>query len=37
MMASAPGREFKLVANLPYNVATSIITNLLIHPRSILH
>jgi 16S rRNA (adenine1518-N6/adenine1519-N6)-dimethyltransferase len=35
MMASAPGREFKLVANLPYNVATPIITNLLVHP--VLH
>jgi 16S rRNA (adenine1518-N6/adenine1519-N6)-dimethyltransferase len=35
MMASTPGRTFKLVANLPYNVATPIITNLLVHP--VLH
>jgi 16S rRNA (adenine1518-N6/adenine1519-N6)-dimethyltransferase len=28
-VAAAPGRQFKLVANLPYNVATPIITNLL--------
>jgi 16S rRNA (adenine1518-N6/adenine1519-N6)-dimethyltransferase len=27
-----PGRRLKLVANLPYNVATPIITNLLVHP-----
>ena len=33
MLASAPGRVFKLVANLPYNVATPIITNLLVHPE----
>ena len=33
MMAAAPGRVFKLVANLPYNVATPIITNLLVHPE----
>lgn len=26
---AAPGREFKLVANLPYNVATPVISNLL--------
>ena len=31
-LASAPGRSFKLVANLPYNVATPIISNLLVHP-----
>jgi 16S rRNA (adenine1518-N6/adenine1519-N6)-dimethyltransferase len=29
----AAGRQFKLVANLPYNVATPIITNLLLAPR----
>ena len=33
VMASDPGRVFKLVANLPYNVATPIITNLLVHPK----
>jgi 16S rRNA (adenine1518-N6/adenine1519-N6)-dimethyltransferase len=27
--AAGPGRQFKLVANLPYNVATPILTNLL--------
>jgi 16S rRNA (adenine1518-N6/adenine1519-N6)-dimethyltransferase len=34
---AAPGRQFKLVANLPYNVATPILTNLLagsLVPRS---
>jgi 16S rRNA (adenine1518-N6/adenine1519-N6)-dimethyltransferase len=31
---AAPGRRFKLVANLPYNVATPIITNLLALERS---
>lgn len=31
-LACAPSRVFKLVANLPYNVATPIITDLLIHP-----
>ena len=31
-MALAPCRAFKLVANLPYNVATPLIMNLLIHP-----
>jgi 16S rRNA (adenine1518-N6/adenine1519-N6)-dimethyltransferase len=31
-LAVAPDRKFKLVANLPYNVATPIITNLLVHP-----
>jgi 16S rRNA (adenine1518-N6/adenine1519-N6)-dimethyltransferase len=30
-LAVAPDRRFKLVANLPYNVATPVITNLLIH------
>jgi 16S rRNA (adenine1518-N6/adenine1519-N6)-dimethyltransferase len=29
----SPGRQFKLVANLPYNVATPIISNLLLAPR----
>jgi 16S rRNA (adenine1518-N6/adenine1519-N6)-dimethyltransferase len=28
-LAAAPGRQFKLVANLPYNVATPILSNLL--------
>ncbi len=28
-LAAAPGRRFKLVANLPYNVATPLISNLL--------
>jgi 16S rRNA (adenine1518-N6/adenine1519-N6)-dimethyltransferase len=32
-LAVAPGRRLKLVANLPYNVATPIITNLLVHPE----
>jgi 16S rRNA (adenine1518-N6/adenine1519-N6)-dimethyltransferase len=32
-METAPGKVFKLVANLPYNVATPIITNLLVHPE----
>jgi 16S rRNA (adenine1518-N6/adenine1519-N6)-dimethyltransferase len=31
-LAGAPGRAFKLVANLPYNVATPIVGNLLVHP-----
>jgi 16S rRNA (adenine1518-N6/adenine1519-N6)-dimethyltransferase len=31
-LASAPSRSFKLVANLPYNVATPVIMNLLVHP-----
>jgi 16S rRNA (adenine1518-N6/adenine1519-N6)-dimethyltransferase len=30
-LAAAPDRRFKLVANLPYNVATPLITNLLVH------
>ena len=29
---SAPDKVFKLVANLPYNVATPIVSNLLVHP-----
>ena len=31
-LAVAPDRTFKLVANLPYNVATPVISNLLVHP-----
>lgn len=31
-LAIAPDRVFKLVANLPYNIATPLITNLLVHP-----
>jgi 16S rRNA (adenine1518-N6/adenine1519-N6)-dimethyltransferase len=31
-LAAEPGRPFKLVANLPYNVATPVISNLLVHP-----
>lgn len=32
-MAALPDRPFKLVANLPYNVATPAISNLLVHPE----
>ncbi len=32
-LAVAPDRRFKLVANLPYNVATPIVGNLLVHPE----
>lgn len=32
-LAVAPSRRFKLVANLPYNIATPIVTNLLVHPE----
>jgi 16S rRNA (adenine1518-N6/adenine1519-N6)-dimethyltransferase len=32
-IASSPGKVFKLVANLPYSIATPIITNLLVHPE----
>ncbi len=32
-LAVAPDRKFKLVANLPYNVATPIVGNLLVHPE----
>ncbi|WP_422928147.1 16S rRNA (adenine(1518)-N(6)/adenine(1519)-N(6))-dimethyltransferase RsmA [Singulisphaera sp. PoT] len=32
-LAISPDKQFKLVANLPYNVATPIISNLLIHPE----
>ncbi len=31
-LASDPARRFKLVANLPYNIATPLISNLLVHP-----
>lgn len=31
-LAVSPARRFKLVANLPYNVGTPIISNLLVHP-----
>jgi 16S rRNA (adenine1518-N6/adenine1519-N6)-dimethyltransferase len=31
-LAAAPGRRLKLVANLPYHIATPIVTNLLVHP-----
>jgi len=30
-LSALPGRPFKLVANLPYNVATPLISNLLLH------
>lgn len=33
-LAAGPGRSFKLVANLPYNVATPVITNLLALDRA---
>jgi 16S rRNA (adenine1518-N6/adenine1519-N6)-dimethyltransferase len=32
-LAVSPDRRLKLVANLPYNVATPIISNLLVHPE----
>jgi 16S rRNA (adenine1518-N6/adenine1519-N6)-dimethyltransferase len=32
-LAAAPGRRLKLVANLPYHIATPIVTNLLVHPE----
>lgn len=32
-LAVSPDRKFKLVSNLPYNVATPIISNLLVHPE----
>jgi 16S rRNA (adenine1518-N6/adenine1519-N6)-dimethyltransferase len=32
-LAVSPEKRLKLVANLPYNVATPIITNLLVHPE----
>jgi 16S rRNA (adenine1518-N6/adenine1519-N6)-dimethyltransferase len=32
-LAAMPGRRLKLVANLPYNIATPLIVNLLVHPE----
>ena len=32
-LAEAGGRRLKLVANLPYNIATPLIVNLLVHPE----
>lgn len=32
-LATGPDRKLKLVANLPYNVATPILSNLLVHPE----
>src|SRR4051812_15774124 len=32
-LEAGPDRRLKLVANLPYNVATPVITNLLVHPE----
>jgi 16S rRNA (adenine1518-N6/adenine1519-N6)-dimethyltransferase len=32
-LAGKTGKSFKLVANLPYQVATPVITNLLVHPE----
>jgi len=32
-LAVSPEKRFKLVANLPYNVATPILSNLLVHPE----
>jgi 16S rRNA (adenine1518-N6/adenine1519-N6)-dimethyltransferase len=32
-LAAAPGRRLKLVANLPYQIATPLVTNLLVHPE----
>jgi 16S rRNA (adenine1518-N6/adenine1519-N6)-dimethyltransferase len=32
-LAAGPDRRFKLVANLPYNIATPLMTNLLVHPE----
>jgi 16S rRNA (adenine1518-N6/adenine1519-N6)-dimethyltransferase len=32
-LAAGPDRKLKVVANLPYQVATPVITNLLVHPR----
>lgn len=32
-LAVAPHRRLKLVANLPYHIATPIVTNLLVHPE----
>jgi 16S rRNA (adenine1518-N6/adenine1519-N6)-dimethyltransferase len=32
-LAAAPGRRLKLVANLPYNIATPVLSNLLLAPQ----
>src|SRR5947208_13513388 len=32
-LAAGTGQRFKVVANLPYNVATPVIANLLVHPE----
>ena len=32
-LAAAPGRRLKLVANLPYNIATPVLSNLLLAPH----
>jgi len=32
-LAAGPDRRFKLVANLPYHVATPVVSNLLVHPE----
>jgi 16S rRNA (adenine1518-N6/adenine1519-N6)-dimethyltransferase len=32
-LAGGPGRRFKVVANLPYHIATPVISNLLVHPE----
>src|SRR4029077_8030537 len=32
-LSAGTGRRFKVVANLPYHVATPVITNLLVHPE----
>ena len=32
-LAEAPGRRLKLVANLPYNIATPVMSNLLLAPH----
>ena len=32
-LAVSPGRRLKLVANLPFNVATPVVSNLLVHPE----
>ena len=32
-LAGEQGRRFKVVANLPYHIATPVITNLLVHPE----
>lgn len=33
VLAAAPGRRLKLVANLPYNIATPVLSNLLLAPH----